>query len=306
MIDPVALPGVQDKVSARMISVPVGYASNRYILKINPPEYPYVVENEAYFLGVARAMKMPVADAEVVRDADGRAGLLVRRYDRMPGPTAGRSLWPARTPASFSTAGPPTSTDGAVYQPAVGWRTPADWSWLSAARAAVGVTPYALAAISALRTGCAGSPERSCVQPSPFWVSPLARSVRREGGQPQVPAPWRSTWSQPGPGPCGATPNAPPVERAAPARDAGRTAVIDGGSRDLAARSQVPPPIPALDRWRAGGSSQHAPQSRQDQETTEFEFHISPVWNSSRPHTGVGTMAIGQGFLWRLRHPLSA
>ena len=24
------------------------------------------------------------------------------------------------------------------------------------------------------------------------------------------------------------------------------------------------------------------------QDTTEFEFHISPVWNSSRPHTGVG------------------
>ena len=104
------------------------------------------------------------------------------------------------------------------------------------------------------------SPERSCVQPSPFWVSPLARSVRREGGQPQVPAPWRSTWSQPGPGPCGATPNAPPVERAAPARDAGRTAVIDGGSQDLAERSQGPPPSQVLDRWRVGGSSQHGPQ----------------------------------------------
>ncbi len=87
MIDPVALPGVQDKVSARIISVPVGHASNRYILKIDPPEYPHVVENEAYFLGVARAMKMPVADAEVVRDADGRPGLLVRRFDRIRGPT---------------------------------------------------------------------------------------------------------------------------------------------------------------------------------------------------------------------------
>jgi serine/threonine-protein kinase HipA len=31
-------------------------------------------------------MGMPVVEAEVVRDADGRAGLLVRRFDRVPGP----------------------------------------------------------------------------------------------------------------------------------------------------------------------------------------------------------------------------
>ncbi len=86
VVDPVALPGVQDKVSARMISVPVGRATDRYILKVDPPEYPHVVENEAYFLGVARAMRMPVADAELVHDADGRPGLLVRRFDRIAGP----------------------------------------------------------------------------------------------------------------------------------------------------------------------------------------------------------------------------
>jgi serine/threonine-protein kinase HipA len=86
IVDPVALPGVQDKVSARVISVPVGQAANRYILKLNPPEYPHVVENEAYFLAVARAMKMPVVDAQVVHDADGRAGLLVRRFDRVIAP----------------------------------------------------------------------------------------------------------------------------------------------------------------------------------------------------------------------------
>jgi serine/threonine-protein kinase HipA len=87
MIDPVALPGVQDKVSARVISVPIGQASHRYILKIDPPEYPHVVLNEAYFLQIAQAMKMPVAAAEVVHDADGRPGLLVRRFDRIAGPS---------------------------------------------------------------------------------------------------------------------------------------------------------------------------------------------------------------------------
>ena len=31
-----------------------------------------------------------------------------------------------------------------------------------------------------------------------------------------------------------------------------------------------------------------APLRARTQETIEFEFHISPVSNSSRPHTGVG------------------
>ncbi len=85
MVDPVAIPGVQDKVSARMISVPVGRATDRWILKIDPPEYPHVVENEAYFLDLAKQLKMPVADAQLVRDRDGRPGLLVRRFDRISG-----------------------------------------------------------------------------------------------------------------------------------------------------------------------------------------------------------------------------
>ncbi|MDQ6783857.1 MAG: HipA domain-containing protein [Actinomycetota bacterium] len=83
IIDPVALPGVQDKVSARVISLPLAKAGDRYILKLDPPEYPHVVANEAYFMHVARAAGMPVADAEVVVDVDDRPGLLVRRFDRV-------------------------------------------------------------------------------------------------------------------------------------------------------------------------------------------------------------------------------
>lgn len=85
MVDPVAIPGVRAKVSARMISVPVGRATDRWILKIDAPEYPHVVENEAYFLDLAKQLKMPVADAQLVRDRDGRPGLLVRRFDRIAG-----------------------------------------------------------------------------------------------------------------------------------------------------------------------------------------------------------------------------
>jgi serine/threonine-protein kinase HipA len=46
----VALAGVQDKASAAMISVPVGQSGKRYILKVDPPEFPHVVANEAYFI----------------------------------------------------------------------------------------------------------------------------------------------------------------------------------------------------------------------------------------------------------------
>lgn len=82
-VDAAGLPGVQDKVSARVISLPVEAAHRRYILKLDPPEYPYVVENEAYFLEVARRTGLPVVDARVVHDADGMPGLLVTRFDRV-------------------------------------------------------------------------------------------------------------------------------------------------------------------------------------------------------------------------------
>ena len=87
VVDPVALPGVQEKVSARVISVPVARAGERFLLKIDPPEYPHLVENEAFFLGVAGRARVERADARVVHDADGRAGLLVRRFDRVPQPS---------------------------------------------------------------------------------------------------------------------------------------------------------------------------------------------------------------------------
>lgn len=84
VIDPVALPGVQDKASARMISVPINRAGERYLLKIDPPEFPHVVENESFFLARAKQARLDCATANIVHDADGRAGLLVHRFDRAP------------------------------------------------------------------------------------------------------------------------------------------------------------------------------------------------------------------------------
>ncbi|MBA3418058.1 MAG: HipA domain-containing protein [Geodermatophilaceae bacterium] len=78
-----ALPGVQDKTSAAMLNLPVTRAGERYILKLNPPEYRFLVENEAFFLEAARRSGLAVPSAHTAVDADGSVGLLVRRFDRI-------------------------------------------------------------------------------------------------------------------------------------------------------------------------------------------------------------------------------
>lgn len=92
-IDPSALAGVQDKVSGRMVTVPLVHEGRAHLLKLNPPEYPNVVQNEAHFLAAARALRQPVVEAQVVEDSRGVAALLVRRFDRVPAADGGlRSL----------------------------------------------------------------------------------------------------------------------------------------------------------------------------------------------------------------------
>ncbi len=82
-VDPGALAGVQDKVSGRMLTLPLVHGGRFHLLKLNPPEYPNVVDNEAFFLSVARRLRQPVVETEVVRDREGRTGLLVTRFDRV-------------------------------------------------------------------------------------------------------------------------------------------------------------------------------------------------------------------------------
>lgn len=81
--DRVGLPGVQDKVSGRMISLPVQHRGDAWILKLNPPEFPHLVENEAFFLGAAAASGLAVPYHELIHDGVGAAGLLLRRFDRL-------------------------------------------------------------------------------------------------------------------------------------------------------------------------------------------------------------------------------
>jgi len=89
--DESSLPGVQDKISAAMLSVPLhGHkGSGAFLLKLGPKDLERLVENEAFFMRMARACGLEVASARVVADRDGRAGLLVERFDRLPDRTSG-------------------------------------------------------------------------------------------------------------------------------------------------------------------------------------------------------------------------
>ncbi|WP_280340855.1 type II toxin-antitoxin system HipA family toxin [Nocardia neocaledoniensis] len=82
-VDRQAIPGVQNKASASMISTPIAAGFGRFILKLSQSNYPYLIENEAAHLDAARIMKVPVAQADLVYDKGGLPGLLVRRFDRV-------------------------------------------------------------------------------------------------------------------------------------------------------------------------------------------------------------------------------
>jgi serine/threonine-protein kinase HipA len=82
--DRTALPGVQDKISGQMLNVPVQGRARAYILKLNPPEFPHLVENEYFFFRAAAHTRLRLADVELVHDQRGAPGLLVHRFDRVP------------------------------------------------------------------------------------------------------------------------------------------------------------------------------------------------------------------------------
>jgi serine/threonine-protein kinase HipA len=90
--DGTPIPGVQEKISPAMISFPVAARSTRagYILKLEPPDKPRLVENEFFFMRAARAAGVVAAKTWLVRDRDSAPGLLVERFDRRWDPTLRR------------------------------------------------------------------------------------------------------------------------------------------------------------------------------------------------------------------------
>ena len=79
-----ALPGVQEKLSAGMLTLPARLHASQAILKVSPPDNPGVVINEAYFLDRASGLRVPVTSFETIPDDTGEPGLLVGRFDRPP------------------------------------------------------------------------------------------------------------------------------------------------------------------------------------------------------------------------------
>ncbi len=88
--EPVAVPGVMPKLSAARITVPVRApaGARQYLLKLAPPDHPRLVDNEAFFMALARAVGIDTAKVRLVHDAAGEAGLLVERFDRRPRPSS--------------------------------------------------------------------------------------------------------------------------------------------------------------------------------------------------------------------------
>lgn len=85
-VDLHALPGVQDKASASMLTTPLALRGMRYLLKLDPAENPHLVLNEAAHLAGAKGLKVPVVKSKVISDRNGLAGLLVERFDRVKAP----------------------------------------------------------------------------------------------------------------------------------------------------------------------------------------------------------------------------
>ncbi|MBO0879514.1 MAG: HipA domain-containing protein [Mycobacterium sp.] len=81
--DRIGLPGVQVKVSAQMISTPLSTSRGPAILKLNPPDHPFLVENESFFLDMAAACGIPVPRHHLATDGLGRTALFVDRFDRV-------------------------------------------------------------------------------------------------------------------------------------------------------------------------------------------------------------------------------
>ncbi|MBT8160721.1 MULTISPECIES: type II toxin-antitoxin system HipA family toxin [Arthrobacter] len=82
-VDRHAIPGVQDKASASMLTTPLSLSGQRYLLKLDPPMHSHLVVNESAHLAAARSLKIPVAKHRVISDMHGRPGLLVERFDRV-------------------------------------------------------------------------------------------------------------------------------------------------------------------------------------------------------------------------------
>lgn len=86
IFDDKSLAGVQEKISASMISIPIRIAkkNKEYILKLNPKDKENLIHNELQCLELAKKCGFSVANAKIIYDKNNNPGLLVERFDRVP------------------------------------------------------------------------------------------------------------------------------------------------------------------------------------------------------------------------------
>lgn len=77
------LPGFQDKISSKMLNAPVKKQGLEYIIKLNPIEAPHAVENEFFFLKLAKRVGLETAEFELLEDRSGEHALQLLRFDRV-------------------------------------------------------------------------------------------------------------------------------------------------------------------------------------------------------------------------------
>jgi serine/threonine-protein kinase HipA len=66
-----------------MLNAPAKTAGIDYILKFNPKDVPFAVENEYFFLSLAKSVGLTTANASLLTDAEGVHALRLQRFDRV-------------------------------------------------------------------------------------------------------------------------------------------------------------------------------------------------------------------------------
>lgn len=77
-----AIAGVQKKISDVSIHL-ISPRSPDSIIKLQPEHYPHLLQNEHFFLRMAKACGIPVPQSQLIKDAENELGLLIRRFDRV-------------------------------------------------------------------------------------------------------------------------------------------------------------------------------------------------------------------------------
>lgn len=82
-LDRSGIAGFQEKVSSRRVTLPGVRFGKPSIIKLGPRELPKLVENEHFFLGLAKKCQIPFPGHRLLSDESGSKALVIERFDRV-------------------------------------------------------------------------------------------------------------------------------------------------------------------------------------------------------------------------------